>query len=92
MTGKIQEFVLQDLVGRMGAVNHLPIRIVCDDGRAAQPFQNANLDFLRTQSQQAVEAGGKTFQRFARQAGDQIGVDVDAGLLAQETELSASRA
>ena len=68
----------------MGAVNHLPCLIVARDGGAAQPLQNSDLDFLRTQRQQAVESRRKTLQRFARQAGDQIGVDVNAGLLAQE--------
>ena len=58
-----------------------------DNRRAAQPFQNADLNFLRTERDEPVEAGGKTFERFAGQPDDQIGVDMDAGFAAQEMEI-----
>ena len=45
--GKINELVLQNFVGWMSAVNHLPFGVVPDNWRAAQPFQDADLDFLR---------------------------------------------
>ena len=89
--GKINQLVLQNLIRRMGVVNHLPFGVMPDDGRAAQPFQNADLDFLRAERDEFVKAGGKTFQRFARQADNQIGVDVDAVSFRRKLKLSAIR-
>ena len=76
---EINQPVLQDFVGRVRVIDHLPFGVVPDDRRAAQPLEDAHLDFLRAERDQAVEARGKTLQALARQAGDQIGVDVDAG-------------
>ena len=84
---EINQLVLQNFVGRMRIVNHLPFGVVPDNRRAAQPFQNADLDFLRAERDEPVEAGGKTFQRFAGQADNQIGVDVNAGFAAQKMEI-----
>lgn len=55
--------------------------------RAAQPFQNAHLDFLRTQSNEPVEARSKTFDGFAGQPDNQVGVKVNAGLAPQEVKV-----
>ena len=54
--------------------------VVAHDRRAAQALEDADLDFLRAQRDEPVEAGGEALQRFAGQADDQVGVDVDAGL------------
>ena len=45
-----------------------------DDGRPLQPLENANLDFLRIKSDQAIKATAETFQRLTRKADDQIGM------------------
>ena len=82
--GEINQLVLQNFVGRMRVVNHLPLGVVPDNRRAAQPFEDADLNFLRAERDEPVEAGGKTFQRFAGQADDQIGVDVNAGFARAE--------
>ena len=71
----------------MLAVNHLPIGIVAHDGRAAQALENAHLNFLRPERDETVKTSGKTFQRFTRQADDQIRVYVHAGLAAQKMEV-----
>ena len=80
--GEINQLVLQNFVGRMRVVNHLPFGVVPDNRRAAQPFQNADLDFLRTERDEPVEPGAKTFQCFTGQPDDQIGVDVNTGFVA----------
>ena len=54
----------------MRAIGHLPFRVMPHDGRATQPFQDADLDFLRAERDKPVEARAKTFHRFARQADD----------------------
>ena len=84
--GEINQLVLQNFVGRMRVVNHLPFRIVPDNGRAAQAFQNADLDFLRAERDEPVKAGGETFHRFTGQADNQIGVNVDARFRSAENE------
>ena len=58
-----------------------------DNRRAAQPFQDADLDFLRTERDEPVEPGPKTFQCFTGQTDDQIRVDVNAGFAAQKIEI-----
>ena len=57
------------------------------DGRAAQAFQDADLDFLRPERDEAVKAGGETFERFAGQSYDQVGVNMHAGFAAQEMKV-----
>jgi hypothetical protein len=60
---------------------------VPDDRGAAQAFEDANLDFLRVEPDQAVESGAEAFERFARQSDDEIGVNVDAGAGSEESEI-----
>ncbi len=55
----------------------LPFRVVPDDRRAAQSFQDADLDFLRAERDELVKTGGETFHGFAGQPGNQIRVDVN---------------
>jgi len=85
--GEVNELVLQNFVGRLRIVNHPPIGVVPDNRRAAQPLQDADLDFLRAERDEPVKAGGKAFDDFARQTDDQIGVDVNAGFAAEEMEI-----
>src|SRR3954449_4639052 len=71
----------------MRAVNHAPIVIVADDWGAPKSLEDPDLDLLRPECDQAVEAGGETFHIFSRKPDDQVGVDVDAGLFAEEAEV-----
>src|SRR4030095_6632277 len=45
--GEVDELVLQNLVGRLWAVNHLPLGVVTHDRSAAQALENADLNLLR---------------------------------------------
>ena len=78
--GKVEIAVLENLVRRLRIVNHLPLGGMAGNGRAAETFQNADLDFVRLERDEPVEPGGKAVERFARQADDEVGVDVDAGV------------
>ena len=60
---------------------------MADDGRAAQALEDADLDLLRAQRDEPVEAAAEALQIFARQADDEIGVDVDAGVLAEKAQV-----
>ena len=84
---KINQLVLEDFVGRLRIVNHLPVVVVPDNRRAAQSFQDAHLDFLRAERDKPVKPGGKAFDGLAGQADNQIGVDVDAGFAPEEMEI-----
>ena len=57
--------------------------------RAAQPLENAELDFMRTQGHQLVEAAGEHLDRFTGQAGNQIDVQMCLGVVAQPFEVAA---
>lgn len=85
--GKIEEFVLQDFVGRMRAVNHLPFGIVPDNGGPAKAFEDADLNLLGAEGDEAVEAGAERGKRFAGKADDQISVHMDAGALTKKAEV-----
>ena len=60
---------------------------MADDGCPAQSFQNPDLDFLRMEGDQTVEARAEAFNRLARQADDQIGMDVNGGPAPQEMKV-----
>ena len=81
------QLVLQNLVRRLRAVDHLPLGVVPHDRRAAQPLEDADLDLLRPQRDEPVEAAAEALEVFARQADDQVGVDVNAGLRAEEAQV-----
>lgn len=85
--GEVEVAVGEDLVGWEGAVHHPPIGVVADDGRAAQAFEDADLDFLGLEGEQAIESGAEALQRLPGQADDEVGVDVDTGVCAQEGEV-----
>ena len=80
--GEVKPLILEDFVGRIGRVDHFKGAIVARDGGAAESFQDADLDLVRTERKQAVEPGGEAFDGFPRKTGDEIRVDMDAGLFA----------
>ena len=84
---EINQPVLEDFVRRIRAVNHLPFGVMPDNGRAAEPFQDADLDFLRLEGDQPIKARGKTVQSFTGQTRNQIRMEVNAGATAQELEM-----
>ena len=79
-------FVLHNFIGRILRVNHLKVGIMTGNRRAAQLFQNSDLQFLRPDGQKFVKIGGKSFQRGMRNAGDQVGMNDGAGFLADKTQ------
>src|SRR5262249_23634759 len=83
----LDEFILQDFVGWVGIVDHFPLDIVTNDGSAPKSFENADLDFLGAKCDQSVEPSGKAVDAFARQSDDQIGVQINAGLVAEEVKI-----
>ena len=84
---EIEAAVLEDFVWGLRVVNHAPLGIVADDGGAAEALENAELNFLGLERDQAVEPSGETLKVFTGQAGDKVGMDMDAGVLAEETEI-----
>src|SRR5215470_12543235 len=58
-----------------------------DDGGASQPLQNSDLDLLRPQTDEPVESGSEALEGFSRQPRDQIGMNMNAGLLSQKSEI-----
>src|SRR5437016_5413052 len=71
----------------MRIIDHLPLDAVAHDGRSAEPLENADLDFLRAQGNEPVKARSETLDRFARQADDQIRMDVNARFATQEAKV-----
>ena len=57
------------------------------DRRTAQSFENPQLNFVRFGSPQSIEAATKAGQIFARQTGDQIGVNVHPAVLPQKPNI-----
>ena len=45
----------------MGIVNHLPLRIVPNDGGPAQAFENTNLNFLGPEIDESIEPPPERF-------------------------------
>ena len=85
--GEVDGSGLKNLVGRVGTIDHLVLGVVADDGGAAEALEEADLDFLGAERKQAIEACGEGLEVFAGEAGDEVGVDVNAGLVAQEFEV-----
>src|SRR5207302_5350964 len=71
----------------MRIIDHLPLGIVTRNRRATQPLENADLNLLGSERQQAIEPGPEALQGFARQSDDQVGVDVNSGLGAQKPQI-----
>src|SRR5262245_5375323 len=85
--GEVEEFGLEDLEGGVGAVDHAPLGVVADDGGAAEALEDADLDLLGVEGDESVEAGGEGVEVLAGEADDQVSVDVDAGVVAEEMEV-----
>jgi len=85
--GEIEQFILQYFIRRLGIVGHLPFLIVPNDWRPTEALQNSHLNFLRTKCDQAVKSSSEAFHRFAGKPGDQIGVDMDAGLASKKMKI-----
>ena len=60
---------------------------MADDRRAAQALEDADLDLVRLERDQPVEAARETGDVLARQAGDQVDVQVHVRVLAQPAEV-----
>src|SRR5689334_12264678 len=73
----------------MTAIDHLPPFVMPRDWRPAQPLQNAHLNFVRLEPDQSVKSSRKALQRFAWEAGDQIGVNVNSRALPQKLKIIA---
>jgi hypothetical protein len=85
--GEIEVAIGEQFVRWVGIVAHGPFLVVTLDGSAAEALEQAHLDFLGIQADQTIETGGKTVEGFAGQADDEVGVEVDTGLLAEEAEI-----
>ena len=85
--GKVDDAGAQDFVGRVVAVDHAPGFVVSDDGRASESLEDADLDFLRLQVDEAIKALRETFDRLAGQANDQVRVNMNAGVIAEPAEV-----
>src|SRR5439155_25955689 len=85
--GEINELVLQNLIGRVWIIGHLPFEVVAHNRCAAQTLEEADLDFLRPKGYQPIETRGKTLQALAGQACNQIGMDINASVSAQKVKI-----
>lgn len=79
--------IAENLKRRRFTVDHLPLRVMANDGRSLQPFQKADLDFLRPEFSESIKAAGETCQIFPRESDDQIGMNVDAGVISKEVKV-----
>ena len=84
---KIHQARAEDLVGRSRVVDHGPLGVVSDDRGSTKPFEDADLDFLRPECEEAVEPPTEAGEVLARQAGDEVGMDMDARTRAQPSEV-----
>ena len=77
----------EDFVGGRGTIAHGVGVVVAGDGRPGEFFQDAELDFVGVEGDEAVEAGCKTFGSFAGESGDEVGVEEGVGVGAEEAEV-----
>jgi len=84
---EVEGLRLEEIVGWEGVVDHGPFLVVARDGRSAEAFEQADLDLVRLQGEEAVEAAGEGLERFAGESRDEVGVDVDAGVVVEEAEV-----
>src|SRR5439155_26268672 len=57
----IEQLRVKYFVRRMRIIDHLPRSVVAGNRRAAQPLQDADLDFVWLQANQAIESRAETF-------------------------------
>ena len=84
---EIQLPVAQQLIRRVRAVAHLKLPVMAHDGCSAQSLEHAHLNLLRPQRHQPVEARREARQPFARQAHDEVRVQVCARVRPQPGEV-----
>lgn len=77
----------EDFVRRERGIDHPPFGIVANNGRAAQPFEDADLDFLWVQGMQTIESGCEGLEILTGEPGDEVGMNMDTGVLAEESEV-----
>jgi Glycosyl hydrolases family 35 len=71
----------------MRAVDHGPWEIVPDDRSAGKTLEQSDLNFLGIQLHQPIKPSAETGHVLAGQADNQIGVNVNAALAAQESQV-----
>ena len=81
--GEVQQVGTQDVIRGMGIVSDAEGLGMPADGRAPQALKDADLDFVGIQGRQPVEALAEARQILPRQAGDQVGMEVGVGMVAQ---------
>ena len=69
---KIQLVSGEHHIGRIRTVAHRMLLGMTVDGCAAQPLQDTDLDFVRPQRVQSVEAAAKGLEILSRQSGNQV--------------------
>src|SRR5262249_17831599 len=84
---EIDQLILQDFVGWMRIIGHLPFSIVSNDWCAAQPLEQAHLNLLRPKRNEPVETCSKTIERLSRQTHNEISMDVHARMLAEKSQI-----
>jgi hypothetical protein len=85
--GEGEVAVFQYLVRWQGRLLHLELRIVPDDRSAPQALENAHLNLLQADGNEAIKAAPETFQVLARQANDEVRMHVDARLFAKKPQV-----
>ena len=75
--------VVDDVIRRLWVVVHAKFRRMPCDRRAAQAFQNAELNFMRTPGVEFVKALREAVHRLTRQSGDQVNMQMRVAVLAQ---------
>ena len=85
--GRIHHASLQHGVRRFGLIDHAVLKGVTGNRRAAQAFQNAQLNLVGLERMQLVKALGKAGQSLAWQTKNQVGVQVGVGLIDQPAQV-----
>ena len=85
--GEVDLVRRQHGIGRVGIVDHAEFLGMADDRRAAQALEDAELDLFGAQAHQVVEAAREAGHVFARQAGDQVHVQVGGGVPGQPADV-----
>ncbi len=84
---EVQEPVGQQVVGWIWIVDHAVLGVVSCERGAAEALEDADLNFLRAEAHESIEAGGQALERFAGEADDEVGMEMGGGLGAEEAEV-----
>ncbi len=88
---EIEDVRGQHHIGRIRAVTHCMCFGMARDRRAAQALEDADLDFMRMQRMQPVEATTEAGEVFTRQARNQVDMDQRRRFLAQPAQIGFGR-